>query len=94
MACEESVPSPVLSDCSWGQDGRSDKATAHSSSCSSLFWPKVDMTADWSSTVMLGEMIAKEAIKKSMAIQSKRTLGKALASLHLCPQTIHVIQNY
>lgn len=31
------------------------------------------MTTDWSSTVMLGEMIAKEAIKKCMAIQLKRT---------------------
>lgn len=62
----------MLSDSSRVQGGRSDKATAHSSSCSSLFWPKVDMTADWSSLVMLEEMIAKEAIKKCMAIQSKR----------------------
>lgn len=63
----------MLSDSFGGRGGRSDKAATHSSSCSSSLWHKVDVTADWPSAVMLGEMIANEAIKQCMAIQSKRT---------------------
>lgn len=61
----------MLSDSFGGRGGRSDKAATHSSSCSSSFWHQVDVTADCA--VMLGEMIANEAIKQCMAIQSKRT---------------------